>query len=319
VSGLRIGVVGVGHMGRRHAEKIVALRADGLDLTLAGVADTNAERAREVASTLGVHVASDAQELFGKTDAVVVAVPTVHHHELVRGALEAGLDVLVEKPIAATLEEAEELIALALRGGRVLHVGHLEWYNAATRVIRSQIRAPRFVEVRRIGPFPARATDVDVVRDLMIHDIDILQQVLGEEPRRIEALGVPVITDKVDIANARIVFPSGCLADLTASRVSRSPLRKMRFFQRDSAISVDFLGQKASIYRRIEDAASPWRRVHWEPIRFEPEDALLSQLRAFVDSVAKRDDPTASARSALGALRTAFRVIEAMPALGELA
>jgi predicted dehydrogenase len=197
-------------------------------------------------------------------------------------------------------------------------VGHLEWYNAAARVVRSQVRAPRFVEVRRLGPFPARATDVDVVRDLMIHDIDILQQVLGDEPSRIEALGVPVITDQIDIANARIVFPSGCIADLTASRVSNSPVRKMRFFQRDGFFSVDFLAQSANVYRRVTDGGA-WPRVAKQRVHFEPEDSLLTQLRAFLDAVEKREVPAASACSALGALRTALRVIEVMPSLQDLA
>jgi predicted dehydrogenase len=249
VTALRIGVVGVGHMGQRHAEKTLALRESGADVTLAGVADADLERARGVASALGVRAARDAAALFREADAVVVAVPTVHHYEVVRAALEAGLDVLVEKPLAATLEQGQALLELAEQDGRVLQVGHLEWFNAATRMIHSWIRSPRFIEVHRMGPFPARGTDVDVVRDLMIHDIDILQQILGEEPESIEAIGTPVITDKIDIANARVRFPSGCIADLTASRVSKTPRRKMRFFQRDGYFSIDFLAQSASIHQ----------------------------------------------------------------------
>jgi predicted dehydrogenase len=317
VTTLRIGVVGVGHMGQRHAEKTLALCESGVDVTLAGVADADAERAQSVASALGVPAARDTAALLRQVDAVVVAVPTVHHYEVVRDAFEAGLDVLVEKPLAATLEQGQMLLELAEQDGRVLQVGHLEWFNAATRVIHSRIRAPRFVEVHRMGPFPARGTDVDVVRDLMIHDIDILQQILGEEPERIEAIGTPVITDKIDIANARIRFPSGCIADLTASRVSRTPRRKMRFFQRDGYFSIDFLAQSASIRQRREGDGDGRPRIEVEKLTFSPEDALLAQLRAFVDAAKKRDAPTDSAMNALGALRTALRVIDAMPSFDE--
>lgn len=314
---LRIGVVGVGHMGQKHAEKTLALRESGADVELVGVADTDVERARAVASALGVPAAGDAAALFREADAVVVAVPTLHHYAVVRDALEAGLDVLVEKPLAATLEQGQVLLELAEQDGRVLQVGHLEWFNAATRAIHSRIRSPRFVEVQRMGPFPARGTDIDVVRDLMIHDIDILQQILGEEPERIEAIGTPVITDEVDIANARLRFPSGCIADLTASRVSRTPRRKMRFFQRDGYFSIDFLTQSASIHRRLEGACDDRPRIEVEKLKFDPEDALLAQLRVFVDAVSKRHAPTDSATNALGALRTALRVIDAMPSFDE--
>jgi len=317
VTTLRIGVVGVGHMGQRHAEKTLALRESGADVTLAGVADADVERARSVASALGVPAARDTAALLRQADAVVVAVPTVHHYAVVRDALEAGLDVLVEKPLTATLEQGQALLELAEQHARVLQVGHLEWFNAATRVIHSRIRSPRFVEVHRMGPFPARGTDVDVVRDLMIHDIDILQQILGEEPERIEAIGTPVITDKIDIANARVRFPSGCIADLTASRVSKTPRRKMRFFQPDGYFSIDFLAQSASIRQRLEGGCDGRPRIQVEKLTFDPEDALLAQLRAFVDAARKRDAPTDSATSALGALRTALRVIDAMPSFDE--
>ncbi len=314
---LRIGVVGVGYMGQRHAEKTLALCEAGSDVTLVGVADSHPERARSVASALGVGAACDAAALFREADAVVVAVPALHHYAVVRDALEAGLDVLVEKPLAATLEQGQLLLELAEQAGRVLQVGHLEWFNAATRAIHSRIRSPRFVEVQRLGPFPARGTDIDVVRDLMIHDIDILQQILAEEPERIEAIGSPVITDEVDFANARLRFPSGCVADLTASRVSSTPRRQMRFFQRDGYFCIDFLAQSASIRRRLEDGGDDRPRLAVEELEFDPADALLAQLRAFVDATRKRDAPIASATSALGALRTALRVIDAMSSFDE--
>ena len=308
---LRIGVVGVGHMGRLHVHKIEGLREAGARVELAGVVDLDADRAEAVAAGHGSWAAPGAAVLFRECDAAIVAVPTASHHAVASAALAAGLDVLVEKPIAQTPEQAVALVAQAERLGRVLRVGHSECFNPAMRVIRSRVRAPRYVEARRLGPFPARGTDVDVVRDLMIHDLDILQQVLGEEPDRIEALGVPVLTDKVDIANARVCFPSGCIADLTASRVSGKRVRKMHFFQSDGLFSVDFLTQRARVHRRIRNGGE-WPRIEKERIRFEPEDALLAQLRAFVDDIDKRDAPTVSAHTAIGALRTSMRVIDAI-------
>jgi predicted dehydrogenase len=302
-------------MGRRHAEKVVALGAAGAPVRLAGVMDVLPERARGVASALGVRAARDAVSLFREADAAVVAVPTVHHYEVVRSALDSGLDVLVEKPIAETLAQGEALVDLVGRRSRVLHVGHLERFNSALRVVQGRILSPRFVEVQRIGRFPARGTDVDVVRDLMIHDIDLLQDFFGEEPREVEAIGVAVVTDKIDVANARLAFPSGCVANLTASRVASEPRRRMRLFQRDAWFSIDFLASSASIYRRENGAAPP--RLVREHVECVPEDALLSQLRAFVDGVWKRDAPVRSAQSALGALRTALRVIDAMPRFEE--
>ncbi|HSJ99523.1 MAG TPA: Gfo/Idh/MocA family oxidoreductase, partial [Myxococcota bacterium] len=225
--------------------------------------------------------------------------------------------VLVEKPIAATLAEAEALVARAQRVGRVLHVGHLEWHNAALRALRGRIRRPRFVEAHRLGPFPARATDVDVVRDLMIHDIDVVQRLLGEEPASLEGIGVPVLSAQADLANARLRFPGGCVANLTASRVSPTPLRKLRLFQADGYLSIDFLARTALAARRVGPPEAP--RIEVEPVPLEPDDALAAQLRAFVAAVRERGDADESAAAAVRALRTALRVVEAMPALDELA
>ena len=246
-----------------------------------------------------------------------MAVPTSAHFEVVRAALDAGLDVLVEKPMAATLAEAEAMLELAIRRGRVLQVGHLEWFNSALREVRGKIAEPRFVEAHRMGPFPERGTDVDVVRDLMIHDIDILQQILGEEPDRIESIGVAVLTDQVDIANARIAFPSGCVANLTASRVSRAAVRKIRFFQRDGYVSIDFLAHAAAIFHRCPGEAGRPPRFETEQLVFDPEDALLAQLEEFVSAVRTRKTPAVSGREGLRALRTALRVVEAMPRFGD--
>ena len=191
MSAVRMAVVGVGHMGRFHAEKIASLAAEDGSTELVAVVDQHAERAAAAGSEFGASATTDLGEALDQVDALVVAVPTVAHASVVERALDSGIDVLVEKPIAATLEEAEKLLAMARERGQVLQVGHLEWFNAAMQSVRERVRRPRFIEAHRMGPFPARATDVDVVRDLMIHDIDIIQRLVGEEPERIESIGVP--------------------------------------------------------------------------------------------------------------------------------
>jgi predicted dehydrogenase len=239
-------------------------------------------------------------------------VPTLAHFGVARSVLDAGLHLLIEKPIAATLEEAVLLVQLAERRGRVLQVGHQEWFNAAMRVVRERIDRPRFAEIHRLGPFPERGSDVDVVRDLMIHDIEILQQLLGAEPERVDAV----------VANARLGFPGQCIANLTASRVSATPLRKLRLFQRDAYFSIDFLERRATLFRRLpSEGASP--RIEVEELKTDPEDALLAQLQVFV--AAARGEPAApgaqrgvSGEVAVAALRTALRVIDAMPAVDAL-
>jgi len=319
VSGLRIAVVGAGHMGRAHARKVAELARQQGHVQLAGVADLEHERAAALGAELGVPCASDARELFARADAAIVAVPTLAHFEVARAVLDAGLHLLIEKPIAATLAEAEALVALARRRGRILQVGHQEWFNAAMRVVRERIDRPRFAEIHRLGPFPERGTDVDVVRDLMIHDIEILQQLLGAEPERVDAVGVPVLTDHVDIANARLGFAGQCVANLTASRVSATPLRKFRLFQRDAYFSIDFLERRAALFRRLPSPGSA-PRIEFEELKTDPEDALLAQLLVF--AAAARGEPAAagaprgvSGETAVAALRTALRVIDAMPVI----
>jgi predicted dehydrogenase len=324
---LQIGVIGAGHMGRLHAEKAAALRDEGAGVEIAGVVDIIPARAEELASKVGSVAHTDLRSLWAgddpgvpsetpRVDAAIVAVPTVSHYEVVSEVLEAGLDVLVEKPIAATLDEAEKLLALADAGGRVLQVGHLEWFNSALESIRDRIIDPRFVEAHRMGPFSDRATDIDIVRDLMIHDLDILQQILGEQPDGIDAVGIPVLTPNIDIANARLSFPSGCVANLTASRVSNAPQRKLRFFQRDGCVAIDFLSQSATVFRRHQEPGAP-PEIRMEEIGVDRSDALLSQLRAFIQAVRTRERPMVDGVGGLDALRTAVRVVGAMQPLPE--
>jgi predicted dehydrogenase len=313
VKPVRIAVAGAGHMGRLHAAKVAALAQAGGDVALVAVADVDAGRAREVASAHGVRSASDLRELAGELDAAVVAVPTVAHGAVVGVALELGLDVLVEKPIAASIEEAEALLACAAAKGALLQVGHLEWFNAAMRTVAARVKRPRFFEGHRMGPFPARATDVDVVRDLMIHDIDIVQRLVGAEPERVDAIGVPVLTDKVDIANARLTFPGGAVANLTASRVSPTPMRKLRFFQADGYFSIDFLEQAVVIAQREPNAGGGTPEIKIERLPIDRGDALAAQLQAFLRGIHARRVEAGDADQGLSALRTALRVNAAMP------
>jgi len=314
---LRFIVIGCGHMGRRHVEKVLSLGQVEPAISLVGVADVDAEAARSVVAGHHIRATSDARELFSEADAAIVAVPTVDHFAVVRAALEANLDVLVEKPIAATVAQGENLLRAARKRGRILQVGHQEWFNPALRIVRERIRAPRFVEAHRLCCFSDRATDIDVVRDLMIHDLDIVQQLLGAAPTSIDAIGIPVITHQLDIANARLVFSNGCIANLTASRVSVTPMRKIRFFQRDGYFSIDFLSQSVAIFKRLIGDRGGAPRVELEELKTDPDDVLIAQLRAFVDAVRTRSVTGVGGSDAIGALGTALRVIDAMPSVDE--
>jgi predicted dehydrogenase len=305
-------VIGAGHMGRHHALKAAELRDAG-EVDFVGVADRVRARALRLALDTRTRAFARVADAFASADAAIVAVPTDAHHGVVRAALESGLDVLVEKPIAASLGEAEALLALAHRCGRVLRVGSQEWHNPALRAARPKIQRPLFVECRRVGPFSERGLDVDVVRDLMIHDLDILQKLLGVGPERIDATGVAVVTDKIDVASARIAFPGGCVANLVASRVEAKPRRTLRVFQRDAYFAVDFIAQSATIFRRVEAPGGEAPRVGVEELVVEREDPLIAQLRGFVRAIADGDLRAGAGEEALTALRTALRVIDAMP------
>lgn len=305
-------------MGSLHAKKVAELARAGEGVVLVGVADLDIERARAVAQANGVLALATDDSVATLADAAIVAVPTIAHAAVTAPLLRAGLDVLLEKPIAACLEDAQELIDLARRHERILQVGHLERFNAALRRVRERIDRPRFVEAHRLGPFPGRATDVDVVRDLMIHDLDLLQHLLGEEPERIDAIGVPVLSREIDIANARLVYPGGCVANLTASRVSGTPLRKLRIFQASGYLSIDLLEQTAVVFQRHEDIAGGPPRIEMEKLEIKRADALLAQLRSFVEVVRTRAEPAVTGEDALRTLRTALRVVAAMLPLDRL-
>ncbi|MBI3059548.1 MAG: Gfo/Idh/MocA family oxidoreductase [Deltaproteobacteria bacterium] len=300
-----VGVVGVGYAGRFHAEKYAASKK----AELVGVADINQERALQVGQKLGVLSHTDYRELFGRVRCVSIAVPTRLHYAVSRDFLAAGIDVLVEKPMAASLEEGSELVTLAREKALVLQVGHLERFNPAIRRLEGVIREPRFVECHRLAPFVERGTDVDVVLDLMIHDIDVIASLVRSPVERVEAVGVPVLTDKPDIANARITFANGCIANVTASRVSMKRERKIRFFQPDAYISIDYDQRRAQIYRKPGKGGG-WQDIRAESIEISDGDALADEIDSFLDSVQSRGTPLVSGEEGLRALEIATMISE---------
>ena len=306
---VRGGVIGTGALGRHHAR--VWSEVEGA--TLVGVHDLDRARAEEVAARHGCRVFDDAASLLAATDAVSIATPTVTHHAIARQAIEAGRDVLVEKPMTATLVEADDVVALAHARGAVLQAGHIERFNPATDVLLAAGRGARFVEVHRLGSFSARSLDVDVVLDLMIHDLDIVMALDGSEPVQIEAVGVPVLTPRVDIANARLRFASGLIANLTASRVSIEKVRKFRVFAPRTYVSVDFAAREAQVYR-LEADESGRPRIASERRAAPDQEPLRRQVEAFVVAVRNRSTPVVSGSDGRRALALAHAILERMAA-----
>lgn len=274
---LRVAVVGVGYLGRFHAQKHAAL--EGVELV--GVADADPRRAAEVGSEVGAPAYADYRELLGRVDLVSVAVPTEKHHAVARDFLEAGAHVLVEKPITQTLEQADALIALARARSRLLQVGHLERFNPAWLALKPRIETPLFIEAHRLAPFKPRSTDVNVALDMMIHDLDLILSFVESPVAEVRASGAPVLTDGVDIGNARIAFANGCVANITASRVSTGTMRKMRIFQKDEYLSIDFQACRVSTCRKTAGGT-----IVSEEVAIPPGDALMSEIQAFVAAVA---------------------------------
>ncbi len=300
---IRVGVVGVGALGQHHARVYASLET----AVLVGVFDTDKGRATEVAARHGCEAFADAESLIDAVDALSVAVPTVFHHSVTSLALAAGRDVLVEKPIAVTTDEAQKLIAQARAAGRILQVGHIERFNPATDVLRAEVREPRFIEVHRLGAFSPRSLDIDVVLDLMIHDLDIVLSLDGSEAVQVDAVGVPVLTSKVDIANARLRFASGLIANITASRVSADRVRKFRVFSPRKYISVDFAAREAQIHALVlgEAGRPELRSTRTAAPEQEP---LQRQLQAFLAAVRDRSAPLVSGEDGLRALTLAHRI-----------
>jgi len=298
-------VIGVGYLGKFHAEKYAALP----ECRLVAVADTDREAAERVAGKLGIRLVSDYRELLGQVDAVSIVVPTSQHYQVARDFLEAGADVLVEKPITVTVAEADQLIHLAQERRRILMVGHLERFNAAILGLNLRDDRPLFIESHRLAPFKPRANDVSVVLDLMIHDIDIILDMVDAEVERIDAKGVPVLTSDIDIANARIIFCNGCVANVTASRVSLKVERKMRLFMPSAYVSVDFQNRVLTCHRKGDKEMFPGiPEILSEESVFESGDALMEEVKHFVECVRSRREPLVSGQAGRRALATATEI-----------
>ncbi|WP_421621888.1 Gfo/Idh/MocA family protein [Alkalilimnicola ehrlichii] len=304
---LRCAVVGTGHLGRFHADKYAALP----DCELVAVVDVDEAAGRAVADKHGVPLLDDHRALLGQVDAVSVAAPTSLHYRITRDLLSAGVHVLVEKPITTTLDEADELIELAHRHGALLQVGHLERFNAALMDLDMKNKPPRFIECHRLAPFKPRATDVSVVLDLMIHDIDIILSLVNETPERIDAKGVPVLTQDTDIANARLQFPGGCVANVTASRVSMKVERKVRLFLPHGYVSVDFQNRVLTHHRPGDREMFPGiPEIISEESVFEDGDALMAEIRDFTACIREGRTPLVDGHAGRRALATAIQISE---------
>ncbi len=296
---LRIAVVGAGEFGRRHMR--VVSRSEQAEL--AGVVDIDPARAAAAAAEWGGAVFPNLEALAGQVDAAIVATPTTAHVATASALIKAGIDVLVEKPIAADLESARRLVETARANGRILQVGHLERFNPAVAAAGRIVRLPLFFEVHRLSPFTPRSLDVDVVLDLMIHDLDIVLAMVGRMPEEIRAAGISVLTPKVDIANVRLAFPGGCIANLTASRVSTERVRKLRIFQPRQYISVDYARQEAFTLEVTPDHA-----IASNPMPVEKDEPLRLELESFFECVARRRPPLVGGEDACRALEVALAI-----------
>lgn len=304
---LRVAVIGVGHLGRHHARILSAL--DGAEL--AAVVDTLPGRAAEIASGTGARALTDYRAILGEVDAVTIAVPTEQHRDVALPFLERGTAVLVEKPMARSLAEADELLAAAHASGATLAVGHTERYNPAVAAVMPLVTSPRFIEVHRLGVFPERSLDIDVVFDLMIHDLDVILSLVRSDVVSIEAVGVAVLTPKYDIANARLRFASGCIANVTASRISRDRVRKIRFFQPDAYISIDYAAQEVEAWRLVRrDGARP--AIEGGPLPVERDEPLRRELADFIGAAREGRPPVVDGEAGRRALELATRIAEKM-------
>lgn len=303
----RAAVIGTGHLGTFHAEKYAAIE----DCELVAVVDSDADRARALADRLSCRAESDFHAVLGEVDCVSIAVPTMLHRAVAGACLEAGVDCLVEKPIAASSAEADELVALATSRDLVLQVGHLERFNPALIRIAGMIRRPRFVECHRLAPFTPRGADVDVVRDLMIHDLDLIALLQPAEITGIDSVGIPVLTQNVDLANVRLRFADRCVANVTASRVSAKRERKLRLFQSDLYIAIDLGERRAQVAHR-RTGGDGAIAIDWEELDLGEKDALEAQVRAFVASVRTRARAATTGEDGTAALHLCERILASM-------
>jgi predicted dehydrogenase len=300
---IRTAVIGVGYLGRFHAQKYA--RMEGVDLV--GVVDISPERAHDVAREVGTRAYTDIHEIVGKIDAASVVVPTIRHHEVAKILFSHGIHCMLEKPISTTVEEADELISLAKEQGLILQVGHLERFNPAIKVLEAKVNRPLFIEAHRLSGFKDRATDVDVVLDLMIHDLEIILALVDSPLKEIRAVGVPVLTSKVDIANTRLIFENGCTVNLTASRISLRDMRRIRVFQPGAYISADCAERKSLVVTR-DLSAGPMAAIRPEFKTHEGTDMLYDELESFVRAVQGLEKPKVTGESGRRALKLALDI-----------
>jgi predicted dehydrogenase len=306
---LRIAVIGVGHLGRHHARLLAAMPG----VTLVAAVDLDAGRAAQAVAGTAAEAMTQYEQLAGRVDAVTIAVPTVDHLPVALFFLERGIHVLVEKPMAGNLADADRMIAAAATSGAVLGVGHTERFNPAIEAALATLQKPRFIEIDRLSGFPERSLDIDVVFDVMIHDLDLILAIDSSGVAGVEAVGVPVLTSRVDIANARVKFVSGCIANLTASRISRDPVRKVRCFQPDMYVSVDSGAQELEVWRlRHRDNERP--AIEGGPVAVERDEPLRRELADFVDAVRTGRPPRVTGQAGRNALELASRVADAIAA-----
>jgi predicted dehydrogenase len=311
VGPMRTGVVGVGYLGRFHAQKYASLPGS----QLVGIADPSAAARDAVAAELGVAAYADHRALLGKVDAVSVVTPTPLHFAVAREFLEAGVHVLVEKPMTVTVEEGAALVEAARRAGRALQVGHLERFNAAVQAVQPLLTVPRFIESARLAPFKQRGTEVDVVLDLMIHDIDLILSIVRSPVVSVDAIGSSVFSQEIDIANARLRFANGCVANATASRVSLKTERRLRLFQDDAYLSLDLHQKLLTVIRKGAGmTADGTPQVAIEERSFDPGDALKAEIEAFLAAAAAGAAPAVTGEDGLLALRTAVSITEQVAA-----
>lgn len=297
---VRVGIIGVGYLGTQHARILSYLE----EAELKGVADIDFKKAVEIGNRHGVAYYQNYEEMIGEIDAAIVATPTSEHHPISLNLLRSGKSVLVEKPITETVEQGEELVREARSNGLVLQVGHLERFNPAVEAVETMIREPRFVEVQRLGSFSARSLDIDVVLDLMIHDLDIILALIKDEVDIIRASGIHVLSDKIDIANARLEFKGGCVATLTASRVHQGKVRKLRIFEPTVYYSIDYIDQEVVVFPLDR------RQTDIKTLRIKKEEPLKKELRNFLDCIRLGKTSKVTGEEGLRALRLAHGVLK---------
>src|SRR5882672_1875059 len=316
VDKIKTAVIGVGHLGQAHARVHASLE----QVELVAVCDVNETRGREIAERHATRFISDYRELLDKVEAVSVATPTVNHCETSLAFLEAGVHVLIEKPIARSLDEADEMIRAAESKNLVLQTGHIERFNPAFAALRRRIERPRFFEAHRMGVFTPRSLDIDVVMDLMVHELDIIASLVESEVVKIEAVGIPILTSKIDLANARLEFAGGCVANITASRVAGEQLRKLRVFQPNEYYSLDYAEQQVAALKLIPPkAAGALPVITAESLQIEKREPLLAEIESFITAVQSRTAPEVGGADGRRALALAIEVLDKIKAHSERA